>query len=144
MNNKKVPGYNSWVAMKQRCTNRAIYKSKGIKVCDRWLESFQNFYDDMGERPTPKHTIDRIDNNGDYEPSNCRWATAQEQARNRDVYAGSVSGLTGVAWRDDIKKWRSYIKVDGKLIHGGSYVDFFGACCARKSLENKYFNYADY
>lgn len=79
--------YNSWAAMKQRCydpkrSNYAYYGGRGIKVCDQWINSFDQFLADMGERPEGK-TLDRIDVNGNYEPSNCRWVTAKEQTSNR-------------------------------------------------------------
>lgn len=79
--------YRSWLAMRQRCSNRrtvgwAVYGGRGIRVCDRWQHSFAAFLQDMGPKPTAAHSIDRRDPDGDYAPDNCRWATKLTQARN--------------------------------------------------------------
>ena len=80
--------FHAWAAAKQRCTNPNHiawndYGGRGIRMCQRWLESFQAFLDDMGAPPSQSHTIDRVNSNGGYEPGNCRWATPAEQARNK-------------------------------------------------------------
>ena len=81
------PTYKSWQSMKTRCLNSnndnwKYYGGRGITICERWLESFENFLADMGERPKDT-TLDRINSEGNYEPSNCKWSTIKEQINNR-------------------------------------------------------------
>ena len=101
--------YRSWSSMLARCTNPKNdhyhnYGGRGIKVCKRW-KKFVNFYADMGPKPTPKHSLDRIDVNGNYEPTNCRWATTKEQRSNtRNTPWVTVNGVkkTIAEWAEEL------------------------------------------
>lgn len=98
--------YRAWAAIKARChvpTSAGYYKygAKGISVCDRWRDSFENFIADMGVKPSPQHSIDRIDPRGNYEASNCRWATVQVQSRNKT----NVAMLTFYGMTKSVPDW---------------------------------------
>ncbi len=87
---KWTPEFQAWAAMHRRCKpgygQRRYYADRGICVCRRW-SSYESFLADMGRRPSAEYSIDRINNDGNYEPSNCRWATRSQQQRNKRVYA---------------------------------------------------------
>ena len=102
-NGKASPTYGSWANMLTRCYNRERpqwkdYGGRGITVCDRWRESFENFLADMGERPDGMW-LDRINNDGQYEPGNCQWSTPKEQNNNRrKLPAEALSKRSGAGW----------------------------------------------
>jgi hypothetical protein len=111
-----TPTYKSYWSMKQRCLNENHYNYKnyggrGIKICDRWINSFNNFLDDMGERPEGL-TLDRIDNNGNYEPDNTKWSTSKEQRmnsrQNKLKIGDKKMKIKDIAEKFDISIWYVY------------------------------------
>ena len=112
--------YNSWASMKARCLNPRDanyhnYGGRGIIICDRWLESFQNFLEDMGERPEGL-SLERLDVDGNYEPSNCVWASPTEQCFNRRKFKNTSSIYVGVNWDKWKQKWTATLKKKGKTL----------------------------
>lgn len=112
------PEYRAWEAMKRRCSKSTYgaysrYGGRGIKVCERWDNSFEAFFLDMGQKPSPKHSLERIDNDGDYCPGNCKWATTSEQGVNRSnnrrlTYEGRTMCLS---------EWAKELGVSTSSIH---------------------------
>lgn len=119
---RNSPEYNVWRAMKKRCSLKSSqgyqrYGGRGITVCDEWENSFQAFYRDMGPRPSPSHSIDRIDNDKGYSPENCRWATIYDQANNKSnnvllTYQGEKRTLAQCAQALNLPRARLYKRRD--------------------------------
>lgn len=125
INQSKTNLYKVWSKMKCRCVNSnnpkyKNYGARGIKVCDRWMNSFESFLEDMGEQPEGT-SLDRINNDGDYEPSNCRWATSEQQNNNKRntaylTYNGKTQSLTQWARELEIAK----TSLQNRLLRGWS------------------------
>lgn len=136
-----TPVYRIWTYMLSRCNNPNAtdykeYGGRGITVCKKWLK-FENFFEDMGERPKGL-TIERINNEGNYEPSNCKWATQGEQAQNRRIRKTNTTGITGVKFSKRDKVYRADICLNYKRYHLGSFKALEQAAIARKQAEQKY------
>lgn len=138
----KSTTWTIWKHMRSRCQNPKIkaykdYGGRGIMVCERW-NTFSNFLEDMGERPSKEFSLERINNDGNYEPSNCKWATATEQIRNRRKNKSNTSGFTGVTWYKHHRTWAARIRVGYKMIFLGEFKEIDDAIQARKNGEIKY------
>jgi len=107
---RRTVEYQAWLSMKGRCLNPrnknyASWGGRGIKICERWTNSFETFLKDIGLRPSRKHSLHRKDNDGNYEPNNCQWATAKQQARSRRnnrllTFDGKTMPMS--AWADSL------------------------------------------
>ena len=138
----KSPLYKKWLSMKARCNNSSTtnyhrYGGRGIKVCERWNKDFKYFYDDMIGTYFDGAELDRIDNNGNYEPNNCRLVTHKENSNNRNKYHNKT-GYTGVYYKPHINKYVAYFYVNRKQIHVGSFKTPQKAYEARKEAILKY------
>lgn len=138
----KTSEYRCLQQLVRRCTlphvpSYADYGGRGITVCDRWRESFENFFADMGAKPSPRHSLDRIDNSRGYEPGNCRWATSSTQQRNRRVRADSKSQFRGVSERSG-RRWVAYIVTDGKRTDLGMVASLEAAIAMRLAAEERH------
>jgi len=133
--------FTIWQGLRKRCENvndkkYIDYGGRGISVCVEW-KKFETFFDDMGLRPTAKHSIDRKDNDGNYCKKNCKWATKTEQARNRRVQKRNKSGVVGVYLVKD--KFRAIITDNNKKhIHLGYFKTIEEATAAREEAKIKY------
>lgn len=141
----RTPTYYSWSGMLQRCTNPlntkySTYGGDGVKVCERWLESFENFYEDMGERPAGT-SLNRVNGVKFYSKETCSWADLSLQVFDTKIFKTNTSGKTGVSWSSSKNKWESYIHVNGKRINLGQHEDFSVAVGKREEAEIKYFGF---
>ncbi len=134
-----APEYDCWIAMKARCLNphNPAYKwygGRGIKICDDWIKSFDTFIKDMGMRPSQRHTIERVDVNGNYEPGNCVWQTHHRQQMNRR----NNKKVVGVVYESNRNKYRADIAINGRKNFLGRFKTFEEAVDARKGAEEQY------
>lgn len=120
-----TPEFASYRAMMSRCNKKnGVYKNKGVVVCDRWKGNFVEFLKDMGEKPAPNFSLDRVDNTKGYSPENCRWATPTQQARNRSNTRKSIFPDGEMLWTDASKFYGvPYKNLHKRIFHGMSPFD---------------------
>jgi hypothetical protein len=135
------PLRTTWIGMRGRCRDKhnEHYGARGIVVCDRWLgkDGFKNFLDDVGPKPTRKHSIDRINNDGNYEPSNVRWATRREQMINSRRKHTKVTGVHANPG-SKLYPWVATLSVDGEMVLYKAFATEAEAVVARREAEEKY------
>lgn len=141
---RKHPLYQVWANMKDRCYNIKCkyypnYGSRGITICDRWKDSFENFYNDVVEGYEEGLQLDRIDNDGNYEPNNVRWVKSQQNSMNRGGHKNTSSRYKGVSWNKKINKWVAQIQKDGKKHHLGSFSNEHEAAVAYNKKAKEFF-----
>lgn len=134
------PLYHTWENMRARCNNPnntgyRWYGARGIKVCKKWND-FAKFVKDIGEKPEGM-TLDRIDNNGNYEPDNVRWVNQVKQGRNARLNKRNKTGAKGVWYNKKVKNYQVFIRADGKRLYLGSFYSLSEAIEARIKAEKR-------
>ena len=137
------PTYSTWLSMKERCTNKNSpsyphYGAKGVVVCERWLHSFKNFLEDMGERPEGM-TLNRVGSVPIYSKETCEWATYSVQGYDQKMKPSNTSGKTGVS-ETKYGRWVAYIDCESR-IHLGTYRTIEEAIKVREDAELEYYGW---
>lgn len=137
-NKSKTRTYSIWKGMKRRCLSPSRprfkdYGRRGITVCDRWRNSYDNFLTDMGEAPI-NYTLERIDNEKGYSPDNCKWASYLEQSHNQRMRTTNTSGYRGVYYCKTVKRWKAQINHAGKRLFSKSFKTITQAVVARNEF----------
>lgn len=147
--------YQTWQHLRDRCLNKnnkgyIRYGGRGIRVCQRWNEKFSNFYEDMGPKPSPSHSIDRIDNDKNYScgkcdhckalgwKANCRWADDETQRLNQGMRSSNKSGHKNVSWDRFRNLWAVRVKRSKRYVFGGRYATLKEAIIARDNFLEEY------
>lgn len=138
----KDPTYNSWKSCVNRCSeaDRKYYGAEGVTVCDRWVESFENFLEDMGERPEGT-TLNRVGGAKVYSKETCEWVNNSIQGFDKRLASNNKTGVTGVRWDQHSSRYKAQISFKGRQIHLGTFKDFDSAVSSRLLAETKYYGF---